>query len=332
MLTIVGPRIKTDLFVKETDTHQYLQFSSCHPYHTKKGIPYGQALRLRRICSNERDFELRCNDLKVWLADRGFDGKMIAEQVDRAKILDRNALLDRETTRDIDTRINFVVTYHPALNNKIIDILRANHCLLQKDEDHRELFQDLPRVAFRRPKNLKDHLVRAKLYQLDESPKGCSGDCIKCRSDCQIGPFLETTSTFRSRYIDYMYNIRVGPLHCNSKMVIYLMTCKTCGIQYVGKSFPPFRARFNNYKTKYRKYLERKGNNSLHIGKSIPQANLFSHFAQHGHNGFDDWSFVLIDQAFNEKQLRQKECFWQYKLDVFEPKGLNDRDVQLILD
>ena len=47
-----GDRLSTDLFVKETDTHQFLHFKSCHPFHTKKGIPYGQALRLRRICSS----------------------------------------------------------------------------------------------------------------------------------------------------------------------------------------------------------------------------------------------------------------------------------------
>ena len=62
------------------------------------------------------------------------------------------------------------------------------------------------------------------------------------------------------------------------------------------------------------------------------QASLHAHFNQQDQNGFDDLSFVLIGQAFNETQLRQKECFWQYKLDVFEPEGLNVRDVQPILD
>ena len=210
--------------------------------------------------------------------------------------------------------------------------MRNNQFLLQSDEDFKQCFPDPPRIAFRRPKNLKDHLVRAKLYQFEESPHGCSGDCPKCRSDCQIGDFLETTTTFKSKHKDYIYDIRVGLLHCNSKMVIYLLTCKTCNIQYVGKSVPPFRARFNNYRTKYRKYLERKNNNTLHIGKPIPQSGLFAHFAQEDHHGFDDWSFVLIDRGFNDVQLRKKECFWQYKLNVFEPEGLNVRDVQIILD
>ena len=29
--------LKTDLFVKPTDTHQFLDPTSCHPYHCKKG-------------------------------------------------------------------------------------------------------------------------------------------------------------------------------------------------------------------------------------------------------------------------------------------------------
>ena len=38
-------RLLTDVFVKSTDTHQYLHATSCHSYHSKKSIPYSQALR-----------------------------------------------------------------------------------------------------------------------------------------------------------------------------------------------------------------------------------------------------------------------------------------------
>ena len=44
--------IETDLYAKPTDSHQYLLSSSCYPFYCKKGIPYSQALRLNRICSN----------------------------------------------------------------------------------------------------------------------------------------------------------------------------------------------------------------------------------------------------------------------------------------
>ena len=56
--------LMTDLFVKPTVTHHFLDPSSSHPYHCKKGIPYSQALRLNRICSDNKSFHKRCNDLE----------------------------------------------------------------------------------------------------------------------------------------------------------------------------------------------------------------------------------------------------------------------------
>ena len=86
----IGSVLKTDLFVKETDTHQYLHYKSCHTYHTKKGIPYGQALRLRRIISDDTQLGLQCDKLVGWLTNRGFPERMVKEQVERAKCQDRD--------------------------------------------------------------------------------------------------------------------------------------------------------------------------------------------------------------------------------------------------
>jgi hypothetical protein len=33
-------KLQTDVYSKPTDTHQYLDFKSCHPAHVKKAIPY----------------------------------------------------------------------------------------------------------------------------------------------------------------------------------------------------------------------------------------------------------------------------------------------------
>ena len=45
--------MSTDIYNKPTDKHQYLSPQSCHPKHCTKSIPYSQALRIKRICSNE---------------------------------------------------------------------------------------------------------------------------------------------------------------------------------------------------------------------------------------------------------------------------------------
>ena len=39
-------QLVTDLYVKPTEAHQYLNGSSCHVYHSKKSIPYSQALQI----------------------------------------------------------------------------------------------------------------------------------------------------------------------------------------------------------------------------------------------------------------------------------------------
>ena len=56
--------LKTDFFVKPTDTHQFLDPTSSNPYHCKKGIPYSQ-----RFCSDNANFDKRCNDLEKWLME-----------------------------------------------------------------------------------------------------------------------------------------------------------------------------------------------------------------------------------------------------------------------
>ena len=50
-VTKTNNQLFTDLYIKPTDTRQYLHASSYHVYHSKKSIPYCQALRLNRICS-----------------------------------------------------------------------------------------------------------------------------------------------------------------------------------------------------------------------------------------------------------------------------------------
>ena len=51
-------RIATSIHYKATDSHSYLNFSSSHPYSCKSSIPYSQFLRLRKICSDDADFDI----------------------------------------------------------------------------------------------------------------------------------------------------------------------------------------------------------------------------------------------------------------------------------
>ena len=58
-----GRVLETNVLFKSTDTHQYLQKSSCHPWHVRKDIQYEQALGISRICSDEETFRMRSEEV-----------------------------------------------------------------------------------------------------------------------------------------------------------------------------------------------------------------------------------------------------------------------------
>ena len=100
-------KIITDLYVKPTDTHQYLDSSSCHPYHCKKSIPYSQALRLNRICSNNAFFDQRCNELEHWLQQRGYSERVARQEILKAQKIPRNELLEKEHNHPEENKLTF---------------------------------------------------------------------------------------------------------------------------------------------------------------------------------------------------------------------------------
>ena len=51
----VSDRLLTSIHYKDTDSHSYLYYTSCHPARCKNSIPYSQFLRLRRICSEDNE-------------------------------------------------------------------------------------------------------------------------------------------------------------------------------------------------------------------------------------------------------------------------------------
>ena len=310
-----GQTLETDLYCKSTDTHQYLQKSSCHPWHVKKAIPYGQALRIRRICSDEKKFRMRSEELVGWLVNRGYKEYFVREQIVRASKLDREKLFNQEgrCSNKKKDQVPLVVTFHPALN-ELRGIVEKLHAMLDASEEHKEAFKEQPLVVFRRAPNLKDNLVRAKLPR--SQTEGVRG-CFKCgKVRCQVCSFMSEGSSFKCDVSGREYSINSN-FTCDSSGVVYLLGCKVCGKQYVGSTFTSFKARFNNYKSASRRFSG---------GVLVPQAELFGHFTGAGHHGFlEDVSFQIIDRVFGVS--RHKEGFWQFRLQSFMPEGLNARFV-----
>ena len=81
--------LETDLYCKDTDRHQYLHAKSCHRYVYKKHIPFGQAIRLRRIISDDIVLDERLKELETWFANRGYNSEKVKPEIERVKNMNR---------------------------------------------------------------------------------------------------------------------------------------------------------------------------------------------------------------------------------------------------
>ena len=141
-----------------------------------------------------------------------------------------------------------------------------------------------PRVAFRNSKTLKDKLVRSKLKTVKTVSPG-TGICG--RKNCHICNLLHQGDVFCSTNTGKEFKINF-PFDCNSKNVVYLITCKVCRMQYVGSTTTKFRSRLNQCKSNFKLYGEgRRGFN---------QDKLLQHVFAMDHNGsYCDLMVQIID-------------------------------------
>ena len=75
-IRLVDGELIADLFI----THQILDPSSSHHNPCKKGIPYGQTLRLNIIFSDNGAFDKGCNDLEQWPLEWRYNEKVTRNQ------------------------------------------------------------------------------------------------------------------------------------------------------------------------------------------------------------------------------------------------------------
>jgi hypothetical protein len=306
----VGDHLETDVYTKPTDTHQFLHYQSCHSRHCKSSLPYSQALRLRRICSEDYILRKRCDELQNYFVDRGYKLSLVKEQIAKACNISRTEAL-KPKGQQVSTvpkfdRTRMVVTYSPAVS-RIGKILYRNFNVIQSSEKLRTCIKP-PMVAYRKPKSLRDLLVHSKFQSKRvTNGGGCTEKCGNKR--CKICPSINSDSSFTSTKTGHSYAI-YGKSDCNAKNVIYMITCQRCKLQYVG-STNNFRLRMNNHKSRIRTH-----------DPSTYDEFVYQHFYEHG---LDNFSVQIIDN-YNNSGL-EREGFWIYKLQTIKPNGLNSDDL-----
>ena len=330
-------KIKTKLYIKPTDKKQYLHFNSEHVQHVKKGIPYAQALRLRRIIVEDDIFLEELNTLKLKFTSRSYPNLLVDTALNRAKNLNRADLLNYNTPSNTWNATPFVITYsnalisHPSINiHKILhqswlDLSRILPTLNQINP---------PKIVFKKCKSLTNLLVSTryppksigshrKVINLTNNNTTAptntqmhmSEPCGKMR--CRTCLNIQSTTTYTSTTYNHTHQLKFS-LNCQSSNIIYLIHCKRCSLQYIGETGTKLRERVNNHRSCIKLNT-----------KLLNKTPISIHFNSPNHS-MDDFTITPLESMTEDSKSDrlERETYYQLLLGTVFPRGLNQFPVE----
>jgi len=307
-------KIGVKLYTKPTDTHAYLEYSSEHPRHQKESIPYSQFLRLRRNCTNIEDFKKESIKMKTYFKYRNYPQKLIEDSFDRALHKERASLFinrEKETLDVSNTRIPFVSTHNPT-NPNFKTLISQIWPILNYSEKCRQVFTHMPLFASRRERNLKDRLVKAEFGQ-KHNVLFIQSSCN--RPNCKYCIKIKKTKNFKSSITQEKFKKKqIGD--CETRNIIYMVSCSLCRKQYIGQTKRPFRNRMYEHM----RYILQNNDEPTGRHYNLPEHNL-------DHAQFEIIELLSGDpdseQSANKRDNR--EDYWILKLKSLTPLGVNNR-------
>ena len=330
--------LKTTLYIKPTDKKQYLSYYSSHPKHIMKAIPYSQALRYRRIITDD---EILCKELDKLLhkfTNRGYPILETKSQIYKVLNIRRTDSLKYKTiTQKQEEFRNFtkggsflplILTYRPEYVRTEQNLYTVLNTLWNTYVNNYEVFKttfgnSTPKIVFKKGQNLSNILIRAK-YSNNTIANTSTENLIQCLAElasennikyrvdkcnsirCKLCTHIQTDSSFHSSTTQQTFAITEN-MNCGSIDTIYLITCIKCKKQYVGESHRPLRERFNNHRS------DIKLQKNTAIGK---------HFNEIMHEP-KDFKVTPIETISDTIHRKDKESSWIKILNTRYPHGLN---------
>ena len=242
--------IETDIYNKPTDSFNYVPFTSSHPRHILRNIPFVLAHRIERIVSDENNKRKRFQELEDRLINLSYPMELIKNSIHRAK--ENTCTMNKgPKTDNNDEIIPFVHTYNP--NNPSIF-----HNIIHPVVNTLKSFGSFANCQFkscmRQPKSLLSILRKNKRIQIKGVTK-CNQSRCKCCNHIEVGD----TTSFKSKEFCIRSN-----LTCGSSNLIYKLTLG-CNDYYIGQSGDTLRHRV----TVHRQQIQEAKYSYLPVSKHI---------------------------------------------------------------
>lgn len=347
--------IKTTLYKKPTDNRQYLLFTSAHPFHTKKAIPYSQALRYRRLISDDDNFRVELDKLRSNFLVRKYPLSIINKAFDRVKVKDRlDALQYRDKSLVKWKAIPLLLTFDNRLvNDKKVNIYKILDVAWKTLTDsHSDLdYLPLPKIVFKKCNSISYFLESStyppkrwlKQHKFVKSIDRSETDNHRYK---QINNRLDTVNTLHN-YIDIEHlPFKSNPCNKNNCLMCpYMVQTSTVTSTIFNKSFH-IKQNLTCATTNLIYLITCKKCNIQYIGetkrtlrdrfnnhKSTIIKNINTpvglHFNSLGHS-LRHLSITPLEGLINTDGYlrRSREAYWQLELGTLFPLGLNQFPVK----
>ena len=233
--------IWTDIYYKDTNNHDYLDFYSHHPTHIKNNIPFVLAKRIIVFTTKDDLVKNHLSDLTNWLVSCNYPITLVKKGIHNAKLQGPAPL------KMVNKVIPLISTFYSNYNNTTV--MEVAQQLLKNSKNVRlqQAFKEVKLIqAFKQPPNLLRLLSNSSFISSNTySPKGlfkCKNiRCKLCKLYVQEGSSFVTSNGTNWSVKCYA--------DCNSMNTLYFLQCIFCNYEtYTGKT-DNLRLRTNNHIT-----------------------------------------------------------------------------------
>ena len=215
-----------DIYYKPTDTHKCLPFSSNHPNHCKKNIPFTLARRICTIVENTEAKMKHLENLKINLSKYQYPKQLTEFGINKALSISLEELRTAKTISN-DNSLPFITTYNPNNPNVYEMIGKSVERLKRSKVDGFENVRVIK--SKRQAPNLKKILTKTEFSQKQVGVFKCPDK----RCECSASLLLGNSYTFKN--VDKTFNLKAH-FSCDSSNLLYIAICPTCGEEYTGET------------------------------------------------------------------------------------------------
>lgn len=304
--TITG-RVIFKLYIKETNSFNYLNSDSNHPDYIFKNIPKGLFIRIRRICTNYSDFLYFTSKIIFELIKKGYKFDDLRKICNMVGKIDRSSLIPYKLKPQFIDNNSILVKSKYSKN-----IPNLNDLLFKTFKNFRDLdnnpFSNLKmKVINGMHLNLNSILVHG--FKLNSFPTFKSSPCFL--NGCNLCKYTYQVKFLK---IKKFFLPILSNNSCISSNATYIIKCNRClDTFYIGQT--------KNIKVRIRQHI-------LDILNFIPfvkKTSVSLHFNLKDHCLTRDFRFFIVEENLLDLDLRlKKEASLIFLFKKLEVNLMND--------